>query len=177
MDALKVSELAGRSDVPASTVRVHDQEGLLPARRSPTRLEAMDRQGPCDPSCTYLGRVETVAGPVLTSLPLPDVSGVAPDAATVACALDAADREQRARHWRDVLAAVSRREPIPRGVRLTFDREHTALAELAELAASEVECCRFFALALHVGPPVQLDARATEEALVLVHELFGEPDA
>lgn len=251
---LKVSELAGRSGVPASTVRYYEQEGLLPARRSPAgyrlydevavdrlafigtakslglplteirqllepwqhgqcsdvqhellplverriaetrgrireltafadrlarahaQLEAIERHGPCDPSCAFLGRPETVAGPMLTALPLADVSG-ATDDATIACGLDAADREQRARHWRDVLAAVTKREAVPRGVRLTFDPDHARVGELAGLAASEVECCRFFDLTLHLGPPVQLEARAPGEALVLVHELFGEPDA
>jgi MerR family copper efflux transcriptional regulator len=255
VDGLKVSELASRSGVPASTVRYYEQEGLLPARRSTAgyrlyeevavdrlafigtakslglplpeirqllepwqhgqcsdvqhellplveqrltetrervrelntfadrltrahaQLEAIERQGPCDPSCTFLGRTETVAGPVLTSLPLADASDVTTDSAPIACGLDAADREQRAQHWRQVLAALTQREAIPGGVRLTFDRDRTRVAELAELAASEVECCSFFDLTLHIGPPVRLDACAPEDALVLVHELFGEPDA
>ncbi|PVY96923.1 MerR family transcriptional regulator [Actinomycetospora cinnamomea] len=251
MDGLKVSELAGRSGVPASTVRFYEQEGLLPARRSPAgyrlyddvavdrlafigtakslglplpeirrllepwqhgqcsdvqrellplveqriaetrervreltafadrlarahaQLEAIERAGPCDPSCAFLGRAETVVGPALRSLPLAD----RPGDDVIACDLAPGDREDRAQHWRDVLAAATHRVAIPGGVQLTFDGERLRLAALAELAASEAQCCRFFDLTLHLGSPVRLDARAPEHALVLVHELFGEPTA
>ncbi|MDD7934815.1 MerR family transcriptional regulator [Actinomycetospora straminea] len=249
MDGLKVSELASRADVPASTVRYYEQEGLLPARRSSSgyrlydevaidrlafigtakslglplpeirrllepwqhgqcsdvqdellplveqritetrdrvqeltafadrllraqaQLEAIERQGPCDPSCAFLGRAESVVGPALGTLSLADPSS--PE--VIACSLDAGDREERAEHWRAVLTAVVDRAAIPGGVQLTFDRTRLELAELAEVAGSEAECCTFFDLTLHIGPPVRLDARAPDDALVLVHELFGEP--
>lgn len=234
MDGLKVSELAARSGVPASTVRFYEQEGLLPAQRSPSgyrlygtgdvdrlafigaakrlglplptirrvlapwqdgqcsdvqrellplveqgirdaharardltafadrlerargRLAVLDRPGPCDASCADLGREE-------------------PSADAIVCTLDARDHADRVEHWRDVLASVTDRTAIPGGVRLTFDHDRVRVAELAQLAAAEVRCCSFFDLTLHLGPPVRLDARAPEDALVLVHELFGEP--
>ena len=246
---MKVSELAGRSGVPASTVRYYEQEGLLPARRSSagyrlydepavdrlafigtaktlglplpkirrllepwqhgqcsdvqrallplverrstetrdrireleafadrldrahTQLEAIERDGPCDPSCALLGRTESVAGPVLTSLPIVAPTGISE---AIACSLEAGDREDRAEHWRRVLALVTERTAIPGGVKLTFAPD-LPIGELAELAASETECCSFFQLSLHLGPPVRLDAQAPDEGLALVHELFGEP--
>ncbi|GAA4862035.1 MerR family transcriptional regulator [Actinomycetospora straminea] len=247
---MTVSELAGRSGVPASTVRFYGREGLLPARRSPSgyrlydegavdrlafiatakglgltlpeirrllapwqhgacpdvrhelvplverhlaetrergleltafadhlvraraQLEVLDRQGPCGPSCTRLGQTGAVVGPTPPALP---VAG--PGTEVIACSLDAADREDRAAHWRTVLGAVVERVAIPGGVRLTVDTDRVALGELAELAAAEARCCPFLDLALHLGPPVRLEVRAPDEARVLVHELFGEPAA
>jgi MerR family transcriptional regulator, copper efflux regulator len=233
MDGLTVSAVARRSGVPASTVRFYEQEGLLPARRSPSgyrlyddvdverlafigsakslglplpeirrilepwqhgrcadvrhellplverrtaetrerirelerfaerltraraQLEAIETDGPCEPSCASVGRPGSVA---------------------IACSLDGTDLQVRLRRWHDVLVAVSARRAIPGGVALTFDREQLDLAALAELARAEADCCPFLDLTLHVGPPPRLDARAPEEALVLVHELFGAPD-
>lgn len=251
MDGLKVSELADRSGVPASTVRYYEQQGLLPARRSSSgyrlyddlavdrlafigtakglglelaeirrllepwqhgrcsdvqrellplvarhlaqtrdrireldrfadrlvlahaQLEAIEGDGPCAPSCTSLGHPDPAAGPVLGALPLVDADGAGD---VIACSLGAGDRADRVEHWRTVLAAVTDRTAIPGGVRLTFDADRLRIAELAALAAAEAQCCGFLELTLHLGPPVVLDARAPEDALVLVHELFGEPD-
>lgn len=251
MDGLRVSELAARSGVPGSTVRYYEQEGLLPARRSPAgyrlydevdvdrlafigtakslglplpeirrllepwqhgtcsdvqhelvplverriaetrdrirelaafadrlarahaQLEAIERDGPCDPSCVFLGRTESVVGPVLDALPVADVSG----RDVIACGLDGPEREARVGRWREVLAAVTDRAAVPGGVALTFDSSRLRPAELAELAWSEAECCGFLDLTLHLGPPARLDVRAPDDALVLVHELFGEPAA
>ena len=141
--------------------------------RARAQLVGIERDGPCDPSCAFLGRAESVAGPVLATLPIADKGG----SEAIACSLGAGDREDRAEHWRRVLTTVSDRTAIPGGVQLTFDSDRLQLAELAELAASEAQCCSFFDLTLHFGSPVRLDARAPEEALVLVHELFGEPAA
>lgn len=138
--------------------------------RAHAQLAAIERDGPCDPSCAFLSRAETVAGPVLASLPM--VDGV-----VIACGLDGADREARAGQWREVLAAVTTRVAIAGGVRLTFDRARVRLDELVELAEAESRCCSFFDLSLHIGPPLRLDAKAPDDALVLVHELFGEPTA
>lgn len=251
VDGLTVAELASRSGVPASTVRYYEQEGLLPARRSPAgyrlyddadldrlafigaakslglalsevrrllepwqhgqcsdvqqtlvplverrlaetrdrvreltgfaerlisaraQLEEIERDGPCDPSCAFLGRAESVVGPVLGTLPPAEVSGEDP----IACSLSGADRAGRVEQWREILTAVTERVAIAGGVRLTFDPRRLRLGALADLAESEVTCCGFFELTLHVGPPARLDARAPDDALTLVHELFGEPAA
>ena len=247
MDGLKVSELAGRTGVPASTLRFYDAEGLLSARRSPSgyrlyddaavdrlrfigtakslglplpeirrllepwehgqcadvqgelapllerhladtedriaelrefaarlqrareQLGAIDRDGPCDPSCTFLGH----ATPTLLDLPLTP-TGVGP---AVACTLHDAKRSERADRWRSALAGVTTRTAIENGVRLAFDRAVAPVAELAELAAAESGCCSFFEISLHFAHPPTMDVRAPADALVLVHELFGEPGA
>lgn len=124
------------------------------------QLAAIDRDGPCDPSCAVLGD------------PVP------PAAAAIACTLDGADRVARAGQWRALLTdVVVAREAVDRGVRLRLDPARTRVGDLAELAAAEAECCRFFEITLHLGAAPALEVRAPEEALVLVHELFGEPDA
>lgn len=250
VNGLKVSELARRSGVPATTVRFYDAEGLLPARRSSSgyrlfddeaverlnfigtakslglplpeirrllrpwehgqcsdvqgelapllerhladteeriaqlrdfagrlqraqqQLAAIDRDGPCDPSCAFLGR-EHPTTPNLTVLPLASTN----DRAAIACTLDGSERTERADRWRSVLTAVAGRVATPDGVRLTFDPAQANLGELAELAAAESGCCSFFDLSLHFTDPPTMEARAPADALVLVHELFGEPDA
>lgn len=255
VDGLKVSELARRSGVPATTVRFYDAEGLLPARRSPSgyrlygdgaverldfisaakglglplseicrllgpwehglcrdvqgelaplleqritqthdrieefrafaarlirardQLAAIERDGPCDPSCAFLGRDAGPRAsdprPALTALP----RAAAPDAAVIACTLEGSERVDRAEQWHAALADVTARDAIPGGVRLSFDPARTRLGELAELAAAEADCCSFFDLRLQLGKPLTLEVRAPQHALVLVHELFGDPAA
>ena len=250
MDGLKVSELARRSGVPATTVRFYDAQGLLPARRSSSgyrlyddaalerlsfigtakslglplpairrllepwqnglcsdvqgelaplleqrisetheritvlrafaarlvraheQLAAIKRDGPCDPSCAFLGR-DTAAHPALEAL---SQSG-GPNSPAIACTLAGFERIERAEQWHAVLRDVTSREAIPGGVRLTFDPARTRVGELAELASAEAGCCSFFDLTLHLRAMPILEVRAPEDALVLVHELFGEPDA
>lgn len=248
VDGLKVSELAGRTGVPASTVRYYDTEGLLPARRSESgyrlyddtaverlafigtakslglplpeirrlldpwehglctdvqgeldpllerhladteerisalrdfaarlqrarhQLAAIDRDGPCDPSCAFLGQERRTTA--LRELPL------APsDHQPIACTLTGADRAERAERWRCALEPVTTRTAIDGGVRLGFDPARARLGELGELAAAESGCCAFFDITLRFADPPTMEVRAPADALVLVHELFGEPDA
>lgn len=250
VNGLKVSELARRSRVPATTLRFYDAEGLLPARRSSSghrlfdddavqrlnfigtakslglplpeirrllepwehgqcadvqgelaplldrhladteeriaqlhdfagrlrraqqQLAAIDRDGPCGPSCAFLGQ-EHPPTPNLMALPLASAS----DGPVIACTLDDSERTERADRWRSALIAVAARVAVPQGVRLTFDPAQAHLAELAELAAAESGCCSFFDISLHFTDPPTMEVRAPTDALVLVHELFGEPDA
>ena len=72
---------------------------------------------------------------------------------------------------------MTTRTAIENGVRLAFDRAVAPVAELAELAAAESSCCSFFEISLHFADPPTMDVRAPADALVLVHELFGEPGA
>jgi MerR family transcriptional regulator, copper efflux regulator len=250
VNGMKVSELASRTGVPASTVRFYDAEGLLPARRSSSgyrlfddeavdrldfigtakrlglplpeirrlldawehglcsdvqgelaplldrhladteerigqlrefagrlrraqqQLVAIDRDGPCDPSCAFLGE-EHPPTTNLMALPLASAS----DGPVIACTLDGSERTERADRWRSALTAVVARVAIPHGVRLTLEPAVTRLAELAELAAAESGCCSFFDISLHFGDPPAMEVRAPSDALALVHELFGEPEA
>ena len=98
------------------------------------------------------------------------------EAPAIACTLDGFERVDRARRWQAVLADVTAREAVPHGVRLRFDPVRVRIGEVAELAAAEVGCCSFFDISLHLGGTPTLEVRAPEDALVLVHELFGEPD-
>ena len=140
--------------------------------RAREQLADIDREGPCDPSCTFLGR-DRPAAPPMTLASIRQAPATEPD--EIACTLGASERADRAAAWGAVLAGVAGRTSIPGGVRLTFDPDRADIGRLAELAASEADCCRFFDLTLHLGRPPTLDARAPDDALVLVHELFGEP--
>lgn len=257
VDGLKVSELAARAGVPATTLRFYEQEGLLPARRSPAgyrvydeaavdrlafiatakglglalpeirrllqpwefgvcadvradlapllerrigeageriaelerfterlvlalaQLEDTHRVGPCHPSCTFLGRPQAPTPtakrqqfPVLAELPRSAPEG-AEHGAPIACSLGREDRIDRAARWAEVLDAVTSREAISGGTRLTFDVGRTRAGELAALADAEAQCCPFFAFTLHLGAVLVLEVRAPAEALPLVEELFG----
>ena len=256
MNGLKVSELARRSGVPATTVRFYDTEGLLPARRSPSgyrlyddtaverlrfigtakslglplsevrqllepwqhglcsdvqgelgplldqriaetddritelrefadrlitareQLATIDRDGPCDPSCAFLGQKPDGGQAALEALPRASATDrETNEAPAIACTLDGFERVDRAGQWQSVLASVTTREAIVGGLRLRFDPSRVRIGELAELAAAEARCCSFFDLSLHVTDPPAMEVRAPSDALVLVHELFGEPDA
>ncbi|MDD7940134.1 MerR family transcriptional regulator [Actinomycetospora lutea] len=143
--------------------------------RARGQLAALTRDGPCDPSCADLGRRST--DPALAALRR-EPAGRAPGAVPViACTLDGVERLDRVDRWRAVLGDVAGREAIDGGVRLTFDPDRVRIGELAELATAEAGCCAFFALTLHLGATPILEVRAPAEALVLVHELFGVPDA
>ena len=95
----------------------------------------------------------------------------------IACTVGGFERVERVEQWHAMLADVIVREAIPDGVRLSFDPAKIRIGELAELASAEAGCCSFFDLTLHLGEPPTLEVRAPPDALVLVHELFGEPGA
>lgn len=255
-----VSELARRAEVPATTLRFYEQEGLLPAQRSSggyrlydesavdrlafittakslglplseirrllepwehgvcaqvqrdldpllarrivetgqriielqafahrleqarAQLAAIDRDGPCDPSCVFLGQSPQPPRTTLTAIPQPDPAESAAAFAVgaaepaIACTLSGTDRADRAAQWAAALAEVTAREAVAGGVRLRFGPQYARVGELAELAAAEACCCAFFDLTLRLGPAPILEVRAPDEAQGLVYELFGRPD-
>ncbi len=145
--------------------------------RAREQLAAIDRDGPCDPSCASLGQRPAGGQTALGALPRASGGALGTSGApALACTLNGFERVERAGRWQAVLAGVSDREAIRGGVRLRFDPARVRVVELAELAAAEVGCCRFFDISLHLGGTPTLEVRAPEDALVLVHELFGEPD-
>ena len=92
----------------------------------------------------------------------------------VACTLDASDLPDRLAEWRSTLATVIRREPIDGGLRLVLPTD-VAVGQLAELAAAEQDCCRFFGFAITMDERgVALEVTAPPDALDLVQSLFGE---
>ena len=247
MEGMKVSELAQRSGVPATTVRFYEREGLLPARRSATgyrlyedidverlafintakglglplsevkllleswahglcrdvqgelapmldqriaetrqriedlhrfgtrlatardQLRTTVREGPCDPSCAFLGSAPPPDQPAPGLMSLPQ----APSDAVIACALDNAGRIEQSQRWQTVLETATSREPTDDGARVVFDPERTAIADLAEVAAAEGRCCPFLTVSLQISPVLCLEVRAPVEALVVVDELLG----
>ena len=77
--------------------------------------------------------------------------------------------------WREALKPVVDRTAIDGGVRLTF-APGTPLAQVADLAAAEHDCCMFFRFAVtvdHRGAAIEVTA--PPEALALVHALVGAP--
>jgi DNA-binding transcriptional MerR regulator len=122
-------------------------------------LATLERDAACGPACAALGRESSV-------------SSVSEELA-VACTLDGAEQAERVDRWRAVLADVTGREPVDGGLRLRFDPRRTRVGELAELAAAEAACCPFLDIGLHLGDVPTLEVRAPEDAVVLVHELFG----
>lgn len=92
---------------------------------------------------------------------------------SIACTLDSHSIKERLDDWWTVLAHVEQREPIDGGVRTTFDRS-TPLDELIRLTAAEQECCQFIDFAITVDARgVALEVRAPDDALPIVHSLFG----
>jgi MerR family transcriptional regulator, copper efflux regulator len=93
--------------------------------------------------------------------------------APIACSLDASAMPERLADWQSVLEHVGRREPLPLGVRLTFDPP-APVDDLARLAAAEQACCPFFAFAITIdGRGVALEVTAPTDGQDVVHALFG----
>lgn len=91
----------------------------------------------------------------------------------VACSLGLDALGTRVDEWRALLADVAARAPIDGGVRLVF-APGTPVAPIAELAAAEQDCCRFFRFALTLdGRGTALEVTAPDEAAELVESLFG----
>lgn len=167
----RISQLAQRSGVPATTLRFYESVGLLPAERTESGyrvygeqavdrlafigtakqlglpLDALpDRSGPCDPQCSFLSPAvpQAVAeDEAATSLTQRPSWRHAP----VACSLTGGQQQERAEQWRRVLAGAEQ-EPIPEGVRLSLPADQAGA--VAELAAAEQDCCPFFDFRLHL---------------------------
>lgn len=88
------------------------------------------------------------------------------------CSLDDAARLDRTRDWRS-LRERSSIHVIPRGLRLTFDEDHSMFA-VADLAQRESECCPFYEFTVHVsGDERYLDITAGPRGDDAVRALLG----
>jgi len=123
--------------------------------------------GPCDEDCGCTSpAAHTPTSVALTANP----SLVDP---AITCTLGTADIPARAAAWQAALAAVVDRVRIENGVRLEFGT-HTAIGELAELAAAEQDCCIFFRFDLTIDTRgIGLEVTAPPDASDLVDSLFG----
>jgi MerR family transcriptional regulator, copper efflux regulator len=90
----------------------------------------------------------------------------------IVCTLAPREMPGHLDEWQRVLAGVVDREAIDGGLRLTF--RGVDASAIAELVATEQECCRFFAFALTFDARgLALEVRAPDDARQIVTELFG----
>jgi MerR family transcriptional regulator, copper efflux regulator len=141
-------------------------------QRAAETLELHRPDGACDDRC---GRVAEapVSGPRTqpVSLVTKGVTTVLPE---IACTLSPESMGGRLDQWRALLAHVTRRESLDRGVRAVFGAA-TPLDELIRLTAAEQDCCRFFDFAITIdGRGIALEVRAPDAALPIVQSLFGD---
>ena len=95
----------------------------------------------------------------------------------IACTLEGTAVDDRVQEWRRVLSNATGRAPVDGGVALRFDLDPAIAAAVADLAAREQGCCAFFEFTLRlVTGSLWLEVRAPEDALPIVHSLFGSPD-
>jgi MerR family transcriptional regulator, copper efflux regulator len=142
-------------------------------------LERHRPDGPCDDSCGCGAPTDSAVGargasPVrLTTKPATRPEPVAPP---IVCTATAASATAALDAWRVLLAAhegTLARTAIDGGVRLQFGPD-VDVAELARLTMAEQDCCRFFSFAITVDQRgIGLDVRAPDDALSIVHTLFG----
>lgn len=143
-------------------------------QRAASALELHRPEGPCDDQCgcvsdTLVDAPGEQHAVVLVSKP------VAADSQPIACTLGAQAMTGRLEDWQALLAHVRQRKSTNGGVRVTFDST-VPLADLIGLTTAEQDCCQFFDFAITVDARgVALEVRAPDEALPIVHSLFGAP--
>jgi MerR family copper efflux transcriptional regulator len=136
--------------------------------------------GPCDDECGCVAAEadgETTISIALTAKQRQD--GEVP----IACTLGPSGLTDRMIEWegllgdkRSFLGSAITRTAIPGGVRLEFGPEGD-VQEIARLTVAEQDCCRFFSFAITVdGRGIGLEVTAPDDALLVVHSLFGAPD-
>jgi MerR family transcriptional regulator, copper efflux regulator len=148
-------------------------------RRSAAALGSHTPDGPCDDRCGCTSTPDEATTPAAVALTT-RAAGVGRDEAPVACTLGAGDVADRLDEWHALLAGtddrrrgVTARVPLDGGLRLEVGPE-TDVGELARLAASEQECCRFFRFALVVDQRgVALEVHAPPEARPVLDALLG----
>jgi DNA-binding transcriptional MerR regulator len=137
-------------------------------------LERHRPDGPCDDRCGCLSAdreddaaVAPTAVP-LTTKPTTDVP--------IACTLDARSFTGRFDDWSAMLTNAAGRSVIDGGERLEF-RSETPMDDLMRLVSAEQGCCSFFRFSLTVDARgLGLEVRAPDDALPIVHSLFGAPE-
>lgn len=149
-------------------------------QRASAGLEGHRPDGPCDDDCgCETVTVDTRAPRAVTLSTKP--ARVA-DEAPVACSLTSNSMRRRLDEWNTVLgwndglrSHVTSRCAVDGGVRLEFT-PGVDVQELARLVTAEQDCCRFFSFNLTVDDRgIGLEARAPDDALAMLHALFGVP--
>src|SRR5262249_30152888 len=113
--------------------------------------------GPCDDACGCLTPdrpatrhpVQLLRTRPSNPLPVgpPATGGTEP----IACTLGAADQHTRIREWALLLDAVTSRQSVDGGIRLTLPGDPELIAQAARLAALEQQCCRFFSFTIELS--------------------------
>lgn len=186
-DLLDVRDIGLCTDVrvrlrPMLVARIADAEQraaeldafTLRLRQALAEIDGPRRSGRCEPDCRFLHH-DSVPAPVSLELLArrpdapPDVTA---DEPPIACTLSGDDQAERIERWQRLLSHAVRRQPIEGGLSVDLPVAHCA--EVAELAAAEQSCCRFFDFTLRLtGDVVRLEVRAPAEAASLLAELFG----
>lgn len=193
MSTYRISQLAERSGVPATTLRFYEDAGLLPAGRTPAgyRLygeDAVERlgfissakllglalevreQGVCAAVRTRMVRLVaelSAYGAHLAGVQA-DLSGPAPEGG---CTTAPAAPGPGATVTHPVRTVARRLEGRTGGVHA--GRLRTG-GPYAGVAAAEQDCCSFYDFSLHQSPTtLELTVRAPEAAAPLLAELFG----
>jgi DNA-binding transcriptional MerR regulator len=135
-------------------------------------LELHRPNGPCDDRCGCVAETNDAAAPTR-----PVALGAKPtelgDSPAIVCTLATDSMSGRLDQWETTLAHVTHRDTIDGGVRATFGAG-VVLEELTRLVAAEQVCCQFFSFAITIdGRGTALEVRAPDEALPIVHALFG----
>jgi len=152
--AARIAEAEQRaSELATFTATLHaarDHLGALP-----------DRDGRCDPDCRF---------PAVRP-PQPPAPAEPWRRVPVACSLGGAAMSNRVHQWQDLLSDADR-EPIPDGIRLSMPAG--LAAQVAALAAAELDCCQFFDFRIHLaGQRLHLEVRAPADAAAMLSDLFG----
>ena len=114
-------------------------------QRVANRLATHTPDGPCDDTCGCASDAATTALPVLRPITLADR-----ERARMSCSMEPADIGSQLSEWGLLLAQATRREAIPEGMRLHFDRSADVTA-ISHLAVAEQSCCSFFAFGIGIS--------------------------
>jgi DNA-binding transcriptional MerR regulator len=92
----------------------------------------------------------------------------------IVCTLSEDERPDRANAWTELLARAVERESTATGIRLRFDADPELVANIAELAVREADCCSFFSFTFTVDARgVWLAVDAPPDARPVVDALFA----
>lgn len=143
-------------------------------RAAAEALEQHRPEGACDERCGCVSDpTHAVSGAAPSLEPIELTAKLADQ--PIACTLGASELHGRVEDWRDVLAHVDARQSIAGGVRATF-APTAPLDRLMGLTTAEQRCCQFLAFAITVDTRgVALEVTAPDEAVDVVHALFGTP--
>ena len=132
-------------------------------------LEQHRPDGACDDRCGCTTVAASTVIPLVEKATRPD------EPSPIACTLPADAMPGRIGDWAGSLGFVTARSSVDGGVRLELDPA-VPIGDLARWPHEEQECCRFFSFALTLDARgVGLEVRAPDDALPIVHALFGAP--